>query len=123
MSASPAERVAAGVAYLDEHDPSWWRADTGNAIRLSQLDLGDANSCILGQRCPAERLQRSGWPFPYEAQLRYITRGHGVWVSPGEWAIQHGFAAGEGHAGYHKLTQEWKRVIRDRRRAAAGGSS
>ena len=37
-----AERVAAGAAFLDEHDPGWWCADADPAIDLVALDLLDA---------------------------------------------------------------------------------
>jgi hypothetical protein len=112
-----AERVSAGVSYLDAHDPEWWRPSVKNAISLKSLDLGSGNSCILGQRCPAERLLRSRSDSPFEAQLHYITRGRGLWAALAPWAAQHGFTTGRG-CGYHQLTAEWKRVIRARRAGA-----
>jgi hypothetical protein len=118
MSATVAERVAAGVAYLDEHDPKWWQERGPNSISLSQLDLGNASKCVLGQRCPVDRWLRSG-STRFDAQLRYITRGHGVWSELSEWAASHGFMASPQKPGYYQLTAEWKRVIRARRK---GGS-
>ncbi|HTJ37080.1 MAG TPA: hypothetical protein VL738_27960, partial [Dactylosporangium sp.] len=54
--ATIAERVAAGAAFLDEHDPEWWRADVERAIDLDKLNLGHGDACILGQRCPVSQL-------------------------------------------------------------------
>ena len=45
-----AERVAAGEAFLDEYDPSWWRADVGRAIDPGVLDVASGCWCPLGQR-------------------------------------------------------------------------
>jgi hypothetical protein len=117
MSGTVAERVAAGAAYLDEHDPEWWREGVRNAISLSRLDLGDGNSCVLGQRCPAERMMRSHLNSPFDVQLRYITRGRGLWAELQPWAAQHGFATDRG-CGYWRLTAEWKRIIKARRAGA-----
>jgi hypothetical protein len=44
MSASVEERVAAGVAWLDEHAPDWV-----GRIDLERLDLTSPCRCILGQ--------------------------------------------------------------------------
>ena len=117
MSRTVTELVAAGVAYLDEHDPGWWRRDVSGAIDLKRLDVGDGTTCILGQRCPAERLMRSCEGDPFKAQLRYITRGKGNRVSLEEWPVQHGFDAGGHYPGFSRLTAEWRRVISERRKA------
>lgn len=39
-----AERVAAGAAFLDEHEPGW-----DQRIDLGRLDIAAGCSCILGQ--------------------------------------------------------------------------
>jgi hypothetical protein len=39
-----AERVAAGVAWLDENKPGW-----DSTVELRQLDLYSAEDCVLGQ--------------------------------------------------------------------------
>ncbi|HEV2376203.1 MAG TPA: hypothetical protein VGS19_29040 [Streptosporangiaceae bacterium] len=44
MTATIAERVAAGAAFLDTRDSGWWQR-----IDLEHLDLGDGCRCILGQ--------------------------------------------------------------------------
>lgn len=38
------ERVAAGAAFLDEHEPGW-----DSRIDLERLDLGSSCACVLGQ--------------------------------------------------------------------------
>jgi len=101
--------------YLDEHDPNWWRDSGPNAISLSRLDLADASCCVLGQRCPVDRWLRDGTT-KFGAQLRYITRGKGVWSALTEWAITHGFMASGQKPGYYELTAEWKRIIKARRK-------
>ena len=45
-----AERVAAGAAFLDEHDPGWWRADVDRAIDLRVFEMAEPEHCVLGQR-------------------------------------------------------------------------
>jgi hypothetical protein len=115
-----AERVAKGAAYLDEHDPDWWREHVSRAINLNSLDLGDGRACVLGQRCPVERAARGedSWGSPFDVQLRYITRGTGAWSDIGGWAAQHGFTSARGY-GFHNLTAEWKRFIKARRAGAS----
>lgn len=38
------ERVAAGAAWLDEHEPGWWQR-----INLGTLVMRDSCGCVLGQ--------------------------------------------------------------------------
>ncbi len=38
------ERVERGAAFLDEHEPTWWKL-----LRENQLDLGHCDECVLGQ--------------------------------------------------------------------------
>jgi hypothetical protein len=44
-----AERVAAGAAWLDEHEPGWWREDSPHPVSLFSLDMAAGCLCILGQ--------------------------------------------------------------------------
>ena len=44
MTATIAERVARGAAYLDEREPGWWQR-----IDLDALDLAVPCKCVLGQ--------------------------------------------------------------------------
>lgn len=44
MTATIAERVAAGAAFLDEHEPGWV-----DQIDPDRLDLGSSCRCVVGQ--------------------------------------------------------------------------
>jgi hypothetical protein len=119
-----AERVAAGAAYLDEHDPDWWRADTERAIDLGTLDMQAYQDCVLGQRCPLEVLAAHvgiavSALDDIDAIEKYSAFGHELapedFGTP-DWPMEHGFTAyypGE----FRELTGEWKRVITERRSA------
>lgn len=112
--ATIAERVAAGAAFLDRHDPDWWRPDVDRAIDLDRLDLEDTGSCILGQRCPLELLAE----YENDPDAGYFA--YGYQLMPGrtlfDCAGQHGFAGNDDE--YRDLTAEWRRVITGRRAAA-----
>lgn len=41
---SPKARVKKGAALLDQAIPGWWRR-----VVFNRLDMGDCNSCVLGQ--------------------------------------------------------------------------
>lgn len=113
-----AERVAAGAAFLDEHDPGWWRPDVDRAIDLGTLDFTHGDHCVLGQRnpLPAEKGGLSGYA-RYGKVLSGIANGDDMW----DWWVQYGITApmdsdmGAVHA---NLTAEWKRVITERRAAS-----
>ena len=116
------ERVAAGAAYLDEHDPGW-----DAAIDLELLDLGSGDRCILGQRCPMETLtawlgsapdDSDDFEYAYHAQAQALTGlpSRGLRTGLEEWAISHGFNASfQEDDEYGALTAEWRRVIEARR--------
>lgn len=130
-----AERVAAGAEFLDEHDPDWWRPGVERPIDLDALDLADAASCILGQRCPLETLARhlgataagfwdftfKFWALAYELSgVRHTAEGR---EDPDKavvtWSSCLGFNSRGGDAGeFAALTAEWKRVITGRRAAS-----
>jgi hypothetical protein len=92
-----AERVAAGVAWLDENVPGW-----AERIDLEQLNLASCQRCVLGQLFgdfndapqPASGLVTS-------AHLGF-DRHHG----------EPNFTA------YSALTAEWRRVIEQRQAGA-----
>ena len=132
-----AERVAAGAAFLDEHDPEWWRADVERAINLDKLDLASGDSCILGQRCPVslianrlgidpDGLDSDDFEVAYEAMA--LSLGASVdresRTRVDNWAAPLGFQAVQAPSGfrdipdYDGLTAEWKRVITERRAAS-----
>lgn len=129
------ERVAAGAAFLDEHDPEWWRADVERAIDLDSLRLSHPASCILGQRCPAEAVeqfvrQRFGWRiddvedpedfnfWAFAHALSGIPFGregdpNGPVVT---WSSALGLNSATADADeYGELTTEWTRIITERR--------
>jgi hypothetical protein len=119
-----AEQVAAGAAFLDEHDPGWWRAGVERAIDLETLDLAGDGKCVLGQRCPLEMLAGSEHDSGYLAFAGALSGIHGE--SPAaadavnDWAAALGFQwDGSPDSAYAALTAEWKRVIAARRAEAA----
>jgi hypothetical protein len=124
------ERVAAGAAFLDEHDPEWWRPDVDGAISLDTLDLMNGNLCVLGQRCP---LETSDCPFYVQAgRVSGIAADYAGrdWdhqevaeLLIDEWAKPLGFQAfgllaEERADDFAALTVKWKRVITERRSAS-----
>jgi hypothetical protein len=119
------ERVAAGAAFLDEHDPEWWRE-----IDLDALDLSETDRCVLGQRCPlavlaaylghsVEWLDSTDRSHGYDAYLRHLA-GSLSGFERLEWASAHGFITEDDddeRDDWDSLTAEWKRVITERRSA------
>ena len=113
-----AERVAAGAAFLDEHDPDWWREDAERAIDLDALSLGSTTCCVLGQRCPLEIVatldpehEDEDGPFwAYALVLSGMQDDSAVM----EWATDHGFADIPALR-YPELTSRWIWVITERR--------
>ena len=118
------ERVAAGAAFLDEHDPGWWQR-----VELPTLDLACEEHCVLGQTCPLEVLdrytrQRWGDGALNESEDRYLAYASDLsgFIEKDDitdWAIEHGFTLISGRdAPWPDLTAEWKRVIQERRTAS-----
>jgi hypothetical protein len=91
-----AERVAAGAAYLDEHQPGWSRF-----IDLKKLDISSSCRCILGQLHG-----------DYEAALFELGMDDEESWQP--------FDLGFNGAGLSLswLSAEWENLIRERRAAA-----
>ena len=123
MTATIAERVAAGAAFLDVTDPDWWRADVDRAIDLSTLDLGLAGACVLGQRCPLE-IYNSGLvgDTKYVAMAKHLSGFHRSgdadrWAGARGFQVSYYVADGDDDIEYADLTAEWKRVITERRSA------
>lgn len=118
------ERVAAGAAFLDQHDPDWWRADVERAISLDKLDLADTEDCVLGQRCPVETLltaeDEADGATRYHAMAAHLI-GIQAWEGGliDGWAIPLGFqqARFTEREDFAVLTAEWRRVITERRGA------
>lgn len=105
-----AERVAAGVAWLDQHDPGWWREDAqgrGEPHESGPIDLGrllmrNPCRCVLGFR----------WGHFGEAPI-----GIAESVALGFDAEDRDGRAGSAERDYEALGVEWERVITDRREA------
>lgn len=79
------ERVAAGVIWLDEHQPRWI-----DSIDVAGLDMGECHDCVLGQ------VYGNFVRAPIEATL------HGAFDLVGDEPIIR----------FRTLTREWRRVIR-----------
>jgi hypothetical protein len=122
------ERVALGAAFLDEHDPDWWKADVDRAIDLDKLSLASSEMCVLGQRCPLEmlaaynRVQVDELTEDADGGDRYYAFGLALMRAAGDprslfhWAIERGFADDSGQ--WNDLTAAWKRVFIERRSVA-----
>jgi len=124
-----AGQVAAGAAFMDEHDPGWWRPDVDRAVDLRSLNMGYGDACVLGQRCPLEALisylgrapeDIDDQDFRYHAYANRLNGGFGNREARETWAVAHGFNRPFGYGGdaYDELTDEWARVIAERRAAA-----
>lgn len=111
-----AERVARGAAFLDTRMSGWWRV---GGIVLGRLRMSDGCFCVVGQlypdtaavdpydETPFTRALEGGWlDLDYAAALAL-----GFFVDParGARAVD---------AEYRALTEEWTRVITERRAAA-----
>lgn len=110
---SIAERVLRGVAWLDQHDPGWWREDApeyrdrnAQPIDLDRLDLGDPCGCIFGHR----------WGYYGHAPVGDTAAASLGCYSASALAADPATRAGV-VAEYAELTAEWRRVIRERREA------
>jgi hypothetical protein len=92
------ERVAAGMAFLDEREPGW-----PSRIDLGRLNIADPDWCMTGQLQPATSHAWAG-----------ICRAAG-WEADAGGAddISLGFDAEEA-AEYSALTAEWRRAITER---------
>jgi hypothetical protein len=131
------EKVARGMAHMDEVDPPWWRADVERAIDLDRLDLASTELDILGQRCPIEVLAAYGSEPVHRRRRAKESRENGFFayahvlsgIAAGpdgpevafdcliEWAIERGFTA-RTEAEFKPLAAEWSERIRERRAAA-----
>jgi hypothetical protein len=96
---SIAERVNAGAAWLDEHEPGWV-----DRINRDRLDLEDCNRCVGGQL--------AGW-YHYFLQRHDLTD---------DTAVRLGFDHPLGISGdFDPLTAAWRELIATRH-ATPGGA-
>jgi hypothetical protein len=122
-----AAHVQLGAAFLDEHDPGWWRTDPpkGEPINLDTLALDSDCECILGQRCPLELRDPIVSPYmAYAYELRPIAERAEMVPRWHVFAAMHGFALPplpsgemwyERAAQWDELTTAWRDIIKTRR--------
>lgn len=95
-----ASEVAAGAAWLDENFPGWERK-----IDLGTFKLSSCQECVLGQalreQARTERKYTGGFDYGYSMRDDKS-------VDPGDWVIQHGFAASI------KDERLWRELIKER---------
>lgn len=106
-----AERVAAGAAWLDQHEPGWWQR-----INLDRLNLNSECNCILGQL----HGRYNDAPAVGAAALNGDGGSHYAIL---RWALPLGFALDwdDCRTDGRELTAAWRDLISARR--AAGGAA
>ena len=93
-TASAESRAAAGIAFLDQHDPGW-----RESIRVGDLDIRKEEECALGQRYGS------------------FAKGQMLYVDvPGFDTAKLGFYSGEYspdevHVYHADLTAAWKKLL------------
>jgi hypothetical protein len=113
-----AERVAAGAAWLDEHEPGWV-----DRIDTDRLDLSSRCRCVLGQlEMPLLAAADADDAFEIGVERRqlsiYTTSLLGFDRCPWGLPIQ---TYAETEAEYDQLTAAWRELIATRRATPAGG--
>src|SRR5882757_5718389 len=107
------ERVAAGVAWLDENVPGW-----PAKIDLDELDMGSPSCCVLGQ------VYGSYWRSPLVSHVDCACEESSIECArecDGSAALPLGFAGDPWLTNCGPCQAEWVRVI-TARTAAAGVS-
>lgn len=103
------ERVANGVAWLDENGPDDWR----NLIDLTTLDISDSGFCVLGQ-VYAPEADKAGVRDGYLYSQTFFKERPGLGVTSDEftawadWLSENGFLA---HYGDGDITELWLKEI------------
>ncbi len=87
------KEISAGIRFLDENVPGWY-----NEINLDELNLQDANYCIIGQL--QEKIQEKAlWfvmgGFKFQSDLGFYIENQPDYLSL-----------------YETLTSEWKKQIK-----------
>ncbi len=90
------QRAAAGAAFLDKHDPDWWKH---KRITLPDLAMGNECACVLGQLYGLYRWGARSLNLTFEDACRL------------------GFHASK-NADFDILTTAWRELIRARRQHA-----
>jgi hypothetical protein len=98
-----AERVAAGVSWLDWKLPGWWES---HRIDLDLFDMTGDCRCVVGQLSPhhhyGKAVSRSWLDLDEEMATEF-----GFWAGVAEFS--------DNVAHYRALEAEWRRVIEARR--------
>jgi hypothetical protein len=115
---SIAERVAAGVKYLDENVHDWL-----DKIELTELDMASDCSCVIGQVIGMYDMVLDEHPFFDKAPVRLISMEEGARLgfdSTGRAATRDDSGDTQYAEEFAALQYEWKRAIRARREAVSG---
>ncbi len=119
MNAAIAERVAAGVAWLDDVLPDWWKT---HEIDLDALDMSDGCQCVVGQLYPFDEddiehdIEDDGLsPFDAAVNRYWFDLTYPAARERGLLAVGDLY---ERPDEYIELGDEWRRVITERRAAA-----
>ncbi len=112
----PETHVQRGAQWLDERVPDW-----ETRIDLETLNIDDGTVCVLGQVFAADADQ-CGYISGYHFITKFVYSDHGE-ISPDE-GQSYGFCASStlhttDVADGYRLTNEWKRVISERKMLAA----
>lgn len=121
------DRVAAGTAWLDLHDPGWWRADQpgrgdeGRPIDLDELSMRHPCYCVLGHR----------WGNYYSAPISVDQAvGYGFDTASGAAMDVHRYNSSDEYAAavqaamdeeFTALTALWRSVVEQRRAGVSRG--
>jgi hypothetical protein len=97
-----AERVAAGVAWLDEHEPGW-----ETLMNVLDLEMSVSCRCVLGQ------------VYADDAEHSFYQDGFAYGISAHDIGFETGIALGfdadtRMPDNWEALTAEWRRVIQAR---------
>lgn len=109
-TSSAAERVRAGMAFLDATDVTFgWDFD----INLDQLDLSVCRDCVLGQIA-----EQNGWTSPERAPYDAFDDAIDFLGLSASQVVNFGFTEDVYRdPDYEVLTQVWRDVITERREA------
>ncbi len=105
MTITIPERVANGVAWLDERIPTWHAR-----VTLEDLDMADSCRCVLGLVFSDRVQDGDGFGFVMSCEMPAL-------ASPDEWAVDHGFDCDGTLSDWAHLHEEWSTVIESRRLA------
>ena len=101
-------RVAAGVAWLDEHEPGWH-----SRIDANQLHMDSADWCVLGQLDGGGDIHPGFDRYLHTHDLDTVwARDHGVYLWHGDYAY-----SGDWLSDYDRLNALWREVISARQSA------